>query len=125
MDTDRVTFTLTRDGRQVREFLRTSSRAERVAQVCDGEPLTPCEGTRGPLRIEAYLSRPEQARSGAGGLRLFVNGRSVRDRALAVTIAQAYGSVLDLTQNPAAAVPVVTGGPQYALFIPGKDPGRT
>jgi DNA mismatch repair protein MutL len=99
-----VTFTLTRDGRQVRELLRASGRAERVAQVCDGEPLTLCEGTRGPLRIESYLSRPEQARSGAGGLRLFVNGRSVRDRALAVTIAQAYGSVLERGRYPRGVV---------------------
>ncbi|HYQ42894.1 MAG TPA: DNA mismatch repair endonuclease MutL [Polyangiaceae bacterium] len=99
-----VTFTLARDGRQVREFLRASGRAERVAQVCDGEDLTPCEGTRGPLRIEAYLSRPEHARSGAGGLRLFVNGRSVRDRALAVTIAQAYGSVLERGRYPRGVV---------------------
>ena len=99
-----VTFTLVRDGRQVREFLRASGRAERVAQVSDGEPLTHCEGTRGPLRIEAYLSRPEHARTGAGGLRLFVNGRSVRDRALAVTIAQAYGSVLERGRYPRGVV---------------------
>ena len=99
-----VTFTLMRDGRQVREFLRASGRADRVAQVCDGEDLTRCEGTRGPLRIEAYLSRPEHARSGAGGLRLFVNGRSVRDRALAVTIAQAYGSVLERGRYPRGVV---------------------
>ena len=99
-----VTFTLVRDGRQVREFLRASGRAERVAQVCDGEEWTRCEGTRGPLRIEAYLSRPEHARSGAGGLRLFVNGRSVRDRALAVTIAQAYGSVLERGRYPRGVV---------------------
>jgi DNA mismatch repair protein MutL len=99
-----VTFTLMRDGRQVREFLRASGRAERVAQVCDGEDLTHCEGTRGPLRIEAYLSRPEHARSGAGGLRLFVNGRAVRDRALAVTIAQAYGSVLERGRYPRGVV---------------------
>ena len=99
-----VTFTLSRDGRQVREFLRASGRAERVAQVSDGEALTHCEGTRGPLRIEAYLSRPENARTGAGGLRLFVNGRSVRDRALAVTIAQAYGSVLERGRYPRGVV---------------------
>jgi len=99
-----VTFTLMRDGRQVREFLRASGRAERVAQVCHGEDLTHCEGTRGPLRIEAFLSRPEHARSGAGGLRLFVNGRSVRDRALAVTIAQAYGSVLERGRYPRGVV---------------------
>jgi len=99
-----VTFTLARDGRQVREFLRASGRAERVAQVCDGEALTSCEGNRGPLRIEAYLSRPEQARTGAGGLRLFVNARAIRDRALAVTIAQAYGSVLERGRYPRGVV---------------------
>ena len=99
-----VTFTLTRDARQVREFLRASGRSDRVAQVCSGEDLTRCEGTRGPLFIEAYLSRPEHARSGAGGLRLFVNGRSVRDRALAVTIAQAYGSVLERGRYPRGVV---------------------
>ena len=95
-----VTFTLTRDGRSVREFLRASGRTERVAQVSQGEELTRCEGTRGPLRMEAFLSRPEQARNGAGGLRLFVNGRSVRDRAIAVTVAQAYGSVLERGRYP-------------------------
>ena len=84
--------------------MRASGRAERLAQVCDGEELTRCEGTRGPLRIEAYLSRPEQARSGAGGLRLFVNGRAIRDRALAVTIAQAYGSVLERGRYPRGVV---------------------
>src|SRR5450631_352517 len=99
-----VTFTLARDGRKVREFLRCSGREERVAQVCNGEDLTRCAGTRGPLSLEAFLSRPEQARSGAGGLRLFVNGRSVRDRALAVTIAQAYGSVLERGRYPRGVV---------------------
>ncbi|HEY3667859.1 MAG TPA: DNA mismatch repair endonuclease MutL [Polyangiaceae bacterium] len=99
-----VTFTFTRDGRKVREFLRSSGREERVAQVCSGEDLTRCAGARGPLSLEAFLSRPEQARSGAGGLRLFVNGRSVRDRALAVTIAQAYGSVLERGRYPRGVV---------------------
>lgn len=99
-----VTFTLSRDGRIVREFLRASGREERVAQVCASDGLTRCEGTRGPLRIEAFLSRPEEARNGAGGLRLLVNGRSIRDRALQVTIAQAYGSVLERGRYPRGVV---------------------
>ena len=99
-----VTFTLARDGRVVREFLRASDRAERVAQVSQGEELARCEGTRGPLQMEAFLSRPEHARSGAGGLRLFVNGRSIRDRAIAVTVAQAYGSVLERGRYPRGVV---------------------
>jgi DNA mismatch repair protein MutL len=59
-----VTFTLERDGRRVREWLRAQSRAERVAQAHADEELASCEGERGPLRIEAFLSRPERARTG-------------------------------------------------------------
>jgi len=99
-----VTFTLTRDGRGVREFLRAADRSERASQVHQGEELTRCAGSRGPLNIEAFLARPEHARTGAGGLRLFVNGRAVRDRAIAVTIAQAYGSVLERGRYPRGIV---------------------
>ncbi len=99
-----VTFTLMRDGRQVREFLRADTREARVQKVCDGAQLSPCAGERGPMRVEAYLSRPEDARSGAQALWLFVNGRAVRDRALFVTIAQAYGSVLERGRYPRGVV---------------------
>ena len=98
-----VTFTLTRDGRRVREYLRVSTRAERVEQVLGDAALSRCEGTRGPLSLEAFLSRPEHARNGATGLRLFVNGRPVRDRAVAATIAHAYGSVLERGRYPRGA----------------------
>ena len=95
-----VTITLTRDGRRVREFLRATTRNERVAQVVGDDSLARCDGARGPLGLEAFLSRPEQARNGATGLRLFVNGRAIRDRALAATIAHAYGSVLERGRYP-------------------------
>jgi DNA mismatch repair protein MutL len=99
-----VTFTLTRDGRKVRELLRARTREERVAQVEGADDLAPCRGERGPLRVEAFLSRPEVARSGAGGLTLVVNGRTVNDRALKVAIAQAYGSVLERGRYPRGVV---------------------
>jgi DNA mismatch repair protein MutL len=99
-----ITFTLTRDGRKVRELLRAAERAERVRQVCDVDDLATCQGERGPLRVEAFLSRPEQARAGAGGLSILVNGRPVRDRAILVTIAQAYGSVLERGRYPRGVV---------------------
>ena len=99
-----ITFTLTRDGRKVREFLRAGERAERVRQVCELDDLAACQGERGPLRVEAFLSRPEQARAGAGGLSILVNGRPVRDRAILVTIAQAYGSVLERGRYPRGVV---------------------
>ena len=99
-----VTFTLTRDGRRVRELLREKTREGRVAQVESATELVPCRGERGPLRVEAFLSRPEAARTGAGGLTLVVNGRTVKDRALQVAIAQAYGSVLERGRYPRGVV---------------------
>lgn len=98
-----VTFTLARDGRQVRQWLRVPERAERVAQLGE-ESLARCTGERGPLAVEAYLSRPERARAGAGGLKILVNGRPVRDRMLSLTIAQAYGSVLERGRYPRGVV---------------------
>jgi DNA mismatch repair protein MutL len=99
-----LTFTLTRDGRRVREYLRAKDREERVRSVAADDELAACRGERGPLRVEAFLSRPESARTGAAGLRLLVNGRPVRDRALLVAIAQAYGSVLERGRYPRGVV---------------------
>src|SRR5262249_48746930 len=90
--------------RVVREWLRAGSREERVRAALEGEELAVCRGERGPLSVEAFVSRPERARAGAGGLTLFVNGRPVRDRALARAIAQAYGSVLEPGRFPIGVV---------------------
>lgn len=99
-----VTLILARDGRVVSEWLRANSREERARQVFAGEELCTCIGERGPLRVEAYLSRPERARTGATWLALFVNGRPVRDRTLARSVALAYGSVLESGRYPVGVV---------------------
>jgi DNA mismatch repair protein MutL len=99
-----VSFFLVRDGRSVREWLRATTRRERVQQALEGEALEACVGERGPLRIEAYLSAPERARAGAVGLHLLVNARPVRDRQLARAVAQAYGSVLEPGRYPVGVV---------------------
>jgi DNA mismatch repair protein MutL len=99
-----VTFTLARDGRVVREYLRVSSRAERARSATAGEQLAHVLGERGPLRIEAMLAAPERARAGTTGLALLVNGRPVRDRVLARAVAHAYGSVLDGGRYPVGVV---------------------
>src|SRR6202011_1564540 len=99
-----VTFTLARDGRVAREYLRVGTRKERVTQAIGDERLEVCIGERGPLKIEAHLAAPERARAGAGALHLFVNGRPVRDRQLARAVAQSYGSVLEPGRYPVGAV---------------------
>ena len=99
-----ISFVLLRDGRMAREWLRTPSRPERVAQVLGERELAPCVGERGPLRVEAYLGRPEHARAGAAGLHFFVNDRPVGDRSLARAIAAAYGPALAAGRYPVGAI---------------------
>lgn len=99
-----VTFVLARDGRVAREWLRAESREERARDVFDDEPLALCAGERGPLVVEAFLSKPERARAGATRLLFFVNGRPVKDRTLARMVANAYGSVLDAGRYPVGVV---------------------
>ena len=99
-----VTFVLARDGRVAREWLRAEGREERARDVFADEPLAMCAGERGPLAVDAFLSRPEKARAGATRLLFFVNGRPVKDRTLARMVANAYGSVLDAGRYPVGVV---------------------
>jgi DNA mismatch repair protein MutL len=99
-----VAFLLNRDGRAARQWLRATSRKQRAVAGRPEDKLEPVIGERGPLKVEAYLSPPERARTGAGGLSVLVNGRVVRDRVLARIVAQAYGSVLDSGRYPVGVV---------------------
>jgi DNA mismatch repair protein MutL len=99
-----IAFVLVRDGRLAREWLDQPSRRERVVQVLGERELVPCLGERGPLGVEAYLSRPERAHPGMGELHFFVNGRPVHDRVLARAVAAAYGPALDRGRYPRGAV---------------------
>jgi DNA mismatch repair protein MutL len=87
----------------IRQWLRVADRRERAALALD-EEFAECRGQRGPLGVEAYVTRPERARTGAGALRFLVNGRPIRDRALAVAVAQSYGSVLERGRYPRGVV---------------------
>src|SRR5579859_5816847 len=83
-----ITVVLSREGRVVREWLCASGREERIRSAFGDEALSRCAGERGPLRVEAFLARPERARAAATALTLFVNGRVVKDRALSRAVAQ-------------------------------------
>jgi DNA mismatch repair protein MutL len=99
-----VTFTLARDGKVAREWLRAASREERVRQVLPDEHLEAVRSARGPMRLEAFLAPPERARAGAVALHVFVNGRPVESRQLARAVAQGYGSVLEPGRYPVGVV---------------------
>lgn len=95
-----VAFTMTRDGRVVKNFPRVTELLERVEQVLGESDLIYTRAERGPLGIEVFLCSPERARRGASGLKILVNGRPVKDRSLASTIAHAYGSSMERGRYP-------------------------
>lgn len=99
-----VAFSLKRDGRVVRSYQRATSRAERVLQVLEGEELHAVSGERGPLVVHAFLSSPARARSGTAGLDILMNGRPIRDRGVAATLAHAYGGALERGRYPRGVV---------------------
>jgi DNA mismatch repair protein MutL len=99
-----ITFTLVRDGKTHRQYLRAPTRQARVDDAIAGERLAACIGERGPMKLEAYLSPPERARPGAANLHLYVNLRPVRSPTLARAVAQAYGSVLESGRYPVGVV---------------------
>ncbi len=96
-------LTLIRDGRRAREFLPSQDWGERARHVLEGKAVR-VEGEQRGVKVRALLSAPEDSRSGAAGLHMFVNGRPVRERQLARSVAYAYGSVLPPGRYPTGVV---------------------
>lgn len=96
---------LIRDGKRSREILPSSDWAERAEHVVAGK-RTRIEGEHQGVRVRALLGAPEDARSGATGLHVFVNARPVRERNLARSVAFAYGSVMPPGRYPIGVVHV-------------------
>jgi DNA mismatch repair protein MutL len=96
---------LVRDGRRAREYLPAADWAERAAHVLEGKRVR-IEGEHRGVHVRAVLGAPEDARTGAVGLHVFVNGRPVRERNLARSVAFAYGSVMPPGRYPVGVVHV-------------------
>jgi DNA mismatch repair protein MutL len=94
---------LVRDGRRAREFLPAADWSERAAHVLEGKRVH-IDGEHRGVRVRAVLGAPEDARTGALGLHMFVNGRPVRERNLARSVAFAYGSVMPPGRYPVGIV---------------------
>jgi DNA mismatch repair protein MutL len=99
-----LTLTLRHNNKTLREWLRRNNRADRARESFENEELAEITGARGDLRVLAVLGRPERARSSTASLKIFVNGRQIRDRLLLRAVAQAYGSVLEPGRYPLGAL---------------------
>ncbi len=86
-------FFLRSGGRTLVEAPPASGLAPRVFQLFGPrflEGLRPVEGGVEWAAVHGLVSRPDQPRPARPSLRLYVNGRPVRDRALARAVAEAY-----------------------------------
>lgn len=99
-----LTLTLRHNNKTLREWLRRNDRVARARETFENEELAEVSGARGDLQIQAVLGRPERARSSTSSLKIFVNGRQIRDRLLLRAVAQAYGSVLEPGRYPLGAL---------------------
>jgi DNA mismatch repair protein MutL len=94
---------LLRDGRRAAEYLPALDWAERGVHIVPDKRVR-IEGEHGGVRVRAVLGAPEDSRSGALGLHVFVNGRPVRERNLARSVSYAYGSVMPPGRYPVGLV---------------------
>ena len=93
-----------RDGRRAKEWAPANDGYQRALQLFPDEKLGALEGERDGVHVRAMLSAPERARVGAQHLHVSVNGRVVRDRALARAITFAYGSTVPPGRTPVGVV---------------------
>jgi DNA mismatch repair protein MutL len=94
---------LLRDGRRAAEYLPVSDWSERATHIVPGKRIR-VEDEYAQVKLRAVLGAPEDSRSGAAALHVFVNGRPVRERSLARSIAFAYGSVMPPGRYPVGLV---------------------
>jgi DNA mismatch repair protein MutL len=88
-----VGFSLRSSGRTVVETPPVDGLAARIFQLFGAkllEDLAPVEGGLDWVNVRGFVSRPDRPRPPRPNLRLFVNRRAVRDRALSKAVLEAY-----------------------------------
>src|SRR4029450_11384424 len=86
-------FTLRSGGRVLLQAPPVSDLGARIYQLFGEkllEGLVPVDGGEDWARVRGFVSRPDRPGAGRPMLRLFVNGRAVRDRGLSKAISEAY-----------------------------------
>ena len=102
-----VGFTLRSGGRATIATVAGASPEERAAIALGREAvrhLIRIDGGRGEVRVHGLVTSPDHSAATARGLYLFVNGRFIRDRALAYGVVRAYAGTLPSGRQPAGVL---------------------
>ncbi|MBR9982613.1 MAG: DNA mismatch repair endonuclease MutL, partial [Desulfatitalea sp.] len=102
-----VHFTLTHNGKAVKNWPRASDGAERAADVlgpAERRDLIPLDAGAGPAALAGWIAPPRLARNTARGTFLFVNGRRVRDRVIQHALFEGFQGRLMKGRYPLAVL---------------------
>ncbi|MEI7703559.1 MAG: DNA mismatch repair endonuclease MutL [Deltaproteobacteria bacterium] len=102
-----VGFTLRSGGRISIVSPAGASTEERAAVAIGREAaraLIPVDQERGGVRVHGAITSPDHSAATGRGLYLFVNGRFIRDRALAWAVVRAYAGSLPAGRQPAGVL---------------------
>jgi DNA mismatch repair protein MutL len=102
-----VGFTLASAGRTLIQAPAVDGLRARLYQLHGSallEDLVPVEGGCDWARVTGFVSRPDRPAPPRAALRLFVNGRPVRDRALARAVHEAYRAAAGGDRKPEAVL---------------------
>jgi DNA mismatch repair protein MutL len=102
-----VGFTLRSGGRTAIASAAGVSIEERAAEALGREAsrhLVRVDAERGDARVHGVVTSPDHSGATSRGLYLYVNGRFVRDRALAYSVLRAYAGSLPAGRHPAGVL---------------------
>ncbi len=100
-----VHFTLRHNTRQAFDLPADQDGRERIAAVAGrglADGLIGVESTQGDVRLSGYVAHPSHSRGNNRMQYLFLNGRSIRDRALQHALLEAYRGLLMTGRYPIA-----------------------
>jgi DNA mismatch repair protein MutL len=99
-----VAFSMTSNGRRIRDLPKVDRSEERIASIFPTERLVLAEGAEAGIQVTAILGPSERARPGAGSLYTYVEGRFVRDKTLLKAVTQAFGGTLEAGRYPVGLI---------------------
>ncbi len=102
-----VGFTLRSGGRSTMATAAGATVEERAAVALGREAarhLIAIDASRGEFRVHGVVTSPDHSGATSRGLYLFVNGRFIRDRALAYSVLRAYAGSLPAGRHPAGVL---------------------
>lgn len=107
-----IGFTLHADGRSVIEALEARSSRQRLEAVMGRETadaLVDVERAEGGIAVSGFTSREPNRGGSRPDLRIFVNGRAVKDRALSKAVTEAYRALGHFDAKPETVLFVDVG----------------